>query len=100
MYNSIVNFFLPICKKYSLSLNYISDEKYGKEAFLLHRRGRIIQGVTVEQFFQVPKQIRYRELLGLLKRGLSGALDDKSTREQVYIPKRYGKIIIENGTRK
>jgi hypothetical protein len=91
---------MPMCTKYGLSLNYVPDEKYGKEAFLLHRNGRVIQGVTIEQFFQIPKQVRKRELMGLLQRGLSGALDDKSTREQVYIPKRYGKIIIDNGKRK
>ena len=94
---SIVSFFQPFCEKYNLSLNYIPDEEYGREAFLLHRKGRVIQGVTVEQFFQIPKQVRKRELLALLKRGLSGALDDISTREQVHIPRRYGKIIFENG---
>ncbi len=100
MYQSIIKFFLPFAEKYKLSLNYIPDELYGKEAFLLHRRGRVIQGVTVEQFFQIPKAIRKRELMGLLQRGLSIALDDKGSREQVHIPKRYGKIIIDNGKRR
>lgn len=93
----IVEYFRPFAERYKMSLTFIPDNVDGREAYVLHYRGKSILSVNTRQFYQVPKQARKRELLALLKRGLSGALDDGSAREQIYTTKRWGKTIIKDG---
>lgn len=95
MNNRIVDYFKSFCKRYKLSLNFIPDPQIGKEAYVLHYRGRSILTVNIQQFFQIPPKMRRKEILALFKIGLSKALDDASAQEQIYTTKRWGKIVIK-----
>lgn len=95
MKKDIIKYFEPFCKRFKLSLTYIPDTRPDREAYILHYRGRSVLSVNTKQFFQIPKLARTADILARLKVGLSGALNDEKTREQVYQPHRWGKIIIK-----
>lgn len=95
MKKDIIKFFEPFTKRYGMSLSFIPDSRSGRESYLLHYRGKIVLGVSTEQFYQIPKSARVADIMGRLKLGLNGALDDKSSREQVHTSWRMGKIIFK-----
>lgn len=43
----------------------------------------------------MPKTARINDIMGRLKRGLTPALEDPKTREQIYMPFHQGKILIK-----
>jgi hypothetical protein len=94
MRREIIDFLTEICGKYRLGLTYIPDPRPNRDCWLVHKRGRAILNMSTEMFYQIPRFVRKRQFLPLIKRGLLHSLGGGSTKDQVLSPIRYGKIII------
>ncbi len=79
---------IKVCKKYGLSAFYLPH----KDTFLIHFKGKALQGFNSEVFYQVPPDAREKQFTPLLKLGLLNNIDE-SYREQFYTKKRLGKLI-------
>lgn len=88
--SDIINFFEKWCKKYRLSLNYLS----GRDTYFLHLEGRALITFTTPQFYQVPKMARARQILPLIKKGLAQNLGEASMYEQIFMNRHLGKRLI------
>jgi hypothetical protein len=79
-----------ICERYGLSSFYLPD----RDVYMLHFKGRALQGFTTDVFFQMDPAYRERQLIGILKRGLMINID-QNNRENLYTKRRLGKIIYQ-----
>jgi hypothetical protein len=84
----IVKWIKKICKRYRLSSFYIPR----KDVYMLHFKGRSLQGFTEHVFFQMDPSYRERQLIGILKRGLMLNINENN-RDNLYTQRRLGKII-------
>ena len=88
---TIKNFCIKVCKKYGLSSFYLPD----RDVYMLHYRGKAIQGFNSTVFYQIPMVAREESILPILKRGLMLNFDE-NTRNQLYTKRRLGKKIFES----
>lgn len=77
-----------VCKKYGLSSFYLPD----RDVFMIHFKGRALQGFSSKIFYQIPMDAREKSLISILKRGLMLNIDEKN-RDNLYTKKRLGKVI-------
>lgn len=87
---SIRRWVQKVCKKYGLSSFYLPD----RDVFMIHFKGRALQGFTSSIFYQIPPDAREKGLIGILKRGLMLNIDEKN-RDNLYTKKRLGKVIYQ-----
>lgn len=88
---SIRDWCIKVCKKYKLSSFYLPD----RDVYMLHFKGKAIQGFNSRVFYQIPKVAREETILPILKRGLMLNIDEK-TRNQLFTKRRLGKLIYES----
>lgn len=77
-----------VCKKYGLSSFYLPD----RDVYMIHFKGRALQGFNSNIFYQIPIDAREKGLVGILKQGLMLNIDEKN-RDNLYTKKRLGKVI-------
>jgi hypothetical protein len=80
-----------VCKKYGLSAFYLPR----KDVYLIHYKGRALQGFNSEVFYQVPPDARERQFTPLMKLGLNNNIDEKN-RDNLYTKKKLGKLIYQS----
>lgn len=92
MYGSpqIASWIIKICKKYKLSSFYIP----GKDIYMIHFKGKALQGFNSEVFWQIPKDAREKSLMGILKRGLMLNINEKKS-ENLYTKRKLGRTLID-----
>ena len=82
---------IRICKKYGLSSFYLPH----KDIFMIHFKGRALQGFNSQVFWQIPPDARERMMTPLMKLGLNNNIDEKN-RDNLYTKRRLGKLIWES----
>lgn len=90
MRSEIKKFLKQVCGELGLSANYLIE----KDIYCIHKKGFAIQNFNTEQFYQIPRQERRRLLLGLLKRGLTHNLGEKSVKDTLNIQSQLGIRIV------
>ncbi len=91
MNSYIKNWIIKICKKYSLSSFYLPH----KDTYMIHFKGRALQGFNSNIFYQIDKDAREKQLVGILKRGLMLNIDHNN-RNNLFTKRRLGKLIYES----
>lgn len=86
---SIKRWIEKICTKYGLSAFYLPK----KDTYMIHFKGRALQGFNSEVFYQMPKDAREKGLIGILKRGLMLNINEQN-RDNLFTRRRLGKEII------
>lgn len=79
-----------MCKKYHLSSFYLPD----RDVYMIHFKGRALQGFTSQVFYQISRDAREKSLVPLLKRGLMLNINEKN-RDNLFTKRRLGKLIYE-----
>lgn len=64
-----------------------------RDVYMIHFKGKALQGFTSSVFYQIPMVAREKQLIPILKLGLRNNIDEKN-RDQLYTKKRLGKEII------
>jgi hypothetical protein len=80
-----------ICKKYGLSAFYLPH----KDTYLIHFKGKALQGFNTEVFWQMPPDAREKGLIPILKLGLNNNINENN-RQNLYTKKRLGYKIYES----
>lgn len=91
MLPDIKNWLIKICKRYGLSSFYLPD----KDTYMIHLKGRALQGFNSQVFYQIPKDAREKMYTPLIKLGLNNNIDEKN-RDNLYTKKRLGKLIYQS----
>lgn len=78
-----------ICTKHGFSAFYLPE----RDTYLIHFKGRALQGFNSNVFYQIPKVEREKGLIGILKRGLMLNINE-AHRAQLYTQRRLGKEIV------
>jgi hypothetical protein len=86
----IYNWLRKICKKYNYSSFYIPS----KDTYMIHFKGKALQGFNSEVFYQMPKDAREKSLIPILKRGLMININEKSY-NQLFTNRHLGKTIVK-----
>ena len=60
---------------------------------MIHFKGKALQGFNSQVFYQIPKDAREKELMGILKRGLMLNIDERH-RNQLYTKRKLGKELV------
>jgi hypothetical protein len=89
MRQEIVDFLKEVLPPLGLSADYMT----GKDTYLIHKQGRMIQGFTTKIFYSIPKRARKNELGPLLTFGLTSNLGN-SNNQNLFIERRVGKRIV------
>jgi hypothetical protein len=84
----IKNWTKRICKKLGLSAFYLPN----KDVFMLHFKGRALQGFNSQVFWQIPPDAREKMLTPIMKLGLNNNIDEKN-RDNLFTKKKLGKLI-------
>ena len=66
-----------------------------RDVYLIHFKGKAIQGFTSQVFYQIPMDAREKQMTPLLKRGLMLNINE-NTRANLYTQRRLGKLIFES----
>ena len=77
-----------ICKKHGLSAFYLPK----RDTYLIHFKGRALQGFDSEVFYQIPPDAREKGLIPILKLGLNNNIDEKN-RDNLFTKRKLGKHI-------
>lgn len=77
----IIEFLKPICERYGFEARYHAN----KDMYVVSYRGFAIQNFTGANFNEIPKAIRRRMYLPLLKRGLTHNIGERSTKNALNI---------------
>lgn len=85
---SITRWIIKMCQKYKLSAFYLPD----RDVYLIHFKGKALQGFNSQVFYQIPKDAREKQLIPLLKRGLMLNIEEKG-RDMLYTKRRLGHLI-------
>lgn len=78
-----------MCEKYGMNAVYSDDG----DVYAIHKRGFAIQNFTSKIFYEIPKRAREKQLLALMKRGLTHNLGENSTKNSLLIRTQYGRRI-------
>lgn len=87
----IKKWIIKVCKKHKLGAFYLPD----RDVYMIHFKGKALQGFTSSVFYQIPKVAREESILPILKRGLMLNMNEKS-RDQLHTKRRLGKLIYES----
>ena len=87
----IYRWVVKVCKKYKLSAFYLPH----KDTWMIHYKGKALQGFNTACFYQIPKDAREQTLMGILKRGLMLNMNEKN-RNNLYTKRRLGKLVYES----
>lgn len=79
-----------VCLKYGYSAFYIPK----KDTYLIHFKGKALQGFNSEVFYQMSKDAREKSLIPILKRGLMLNINEKSY-NQLFTNRHLGKVIVK-----
>ena len=88
MLPDIKNWIIKICKKYGLSSFYLPH----KDIYIIHLKGRALQGFNSNVFYQIPKDAREKMYTPLIKLGLNNNINENN-RDNLFTRKRLGKHI-------
>jgi len=88
MRKEIVTFLKGVCQHYHLNSMYFPN----KDVWYVHKKGRAIMSFTTSDFYQLPKNVRFKMFEPLLKVGLSRNLGEKY-KDQLFVNYHQGKII-------
>ena len=77
-----------VCKKLGLSAFYLPD----RDVYMLHFKGRALQGFNSQVFWQIPPDAREKMLTPIMKLGLNNNIDEKN-RDNLFTKKKLGKLI-------
>ena len=88
MLPDIKNWVKRICKKHGFSAFYLPKS----DTYLIHFKGRALQGFNTQVFYQMPKDAREKGLIPIMKLGLNNNIDEKN-RDNLYTRRRLGKHI-------
>lgn len=77
----IIDFLKPICERFNLEARYHAN----KDMYVLSYRGYAIQNFVGSNFNDIPKAVRRRQYLPLIKRGLSHNIGEKSLKHSLNI---------------
>ena len=78
------------CKRLGLSSFYLPRT----DVYMLHFKGRALQGFNSQVFWQIPPDAREKMLTPIMKLGLNNNIDEKN-RDNLHTKRRLGKIICE-----
>lgn len=87
MRKDICNFVRRACAKYKLEAVYISKS----DLYMITKKGRAVSGFTREQFYQIPRSFRMKEM-ALMLVGLNHNLGERH-KDQVFHKRNIGKRI-------
>ena len=82
---------VKICRKYNLGSFYLPL----KDTYMIHFKGKALSGFNSQVFYQIPKDAREKELIGILKRGLMLNFNENQ-RQNLYTKRRLGQLIYES----
>lgn len=88
MLPDIRNWIIKVCKKYGLSSFYLPD----RDVYMIHFKGRALQGFNSQVFYQIPKDAREKMYTPLMKLGLNNNIEEKN-RDNLFTKKKLGKLI-------
>lgn len=80
-----------VCKRQGLSAFYLPL----KDTYMIHFKGRALQGFNTQVFYQMPPDAREKGLIPILKLGLNNNIDERN-RNNLYTKRRLGKLIYES----
>jgi uncharacterized membrane protein YesL len=86
---------VPLCLHYYPS--YYQDDKFSIFSISIH--GKYLLNFTTGNFYSVPKAMRMKELLPLIKVGLAHNMGERSLKDQIQVPRRQGKCLVNRGKR-
>lgn len=89
MRKDIEKWIRKIAEKYGMNAKYLSDD----DVYVIHKRGFAIQNFTTKMFYDVPKRVREKQLLALMKRGLTHNLGENSLKDNLIVRTSYGRNI-------
>lgn len=78
-----------MCEKYGMGARYLDDG----DTYVIHKRGFAILNFTTKMFYDVPKRVREKHLLALMKRGLTHNLGENSLKNNLIVKTSYGRRI-------
>lgn len=87
----ITRWIIRMCQKYKLSSFYLPD----RDVYMIHFKGKAIQGFTSQVFYQIPRDAREKQFMPLLKRGLMLNFNENH-HGQLYTKRRLGKLIYQS----
>lgn len=87
---SIYRWVRDICLKYGYSSFYIP----AKDTYMIHFKGKALQGFNSRVFYQIPKDAREKQLVPILKRGLMLNINEKN-RDNLYTKRHIGRTIVK-----
>lgn len=82
----IVKFIQEACQKYKLEAYFIPET----QVYTLTKKGRAVQNFNAQQFYSYPKKRRMWEYNALIRAGLSHNLGERHTKEQIFLPRKFG----------
>jgi len=91
MKKDIVNFIHSLMEKYRLEAIYFPDD----DIYSIRFFGRAVQNFNSKQFYSLPKRHRMRQIVQILKLGLSHNVGERSLKDRLYLNRNLGKKIIK-----
>lgn len=89
MRRDITEFLREICERYNLGAVYHAS----RDVYVVHYRGYAIQTFRGETFYDIPKGMRRRMYLPLLKAGLAHNIGERSIKHDLNIKTQRGQVI-------
>lgn len=65
-----------------------------RDTYMIHFKGRAVQGFNSQVFWQIPPKAREEQLRGIVKSGLRLNIDNKH-RDTLYTQRKLGRTIYE-----
>ena len=88
MLPNIKTWIIKVCKKYGYSSFYLPT----KDIYMIHFKGRALQGFNSQVFYDMPKDAREKGLVPIMKLGLNNNIDEKN-RDNLFTKRKLGKHI-------
>lgn len=84
----IVAWIKKVCKSQGLSSFYITK----RDTYMIHFKGRAVQGFNSQVFWQIPPKLREKQLISIVKLGLNENINLKN-RDQFFTKFHLGRKI-------
>ena len=85
MKNEIVLWVKRAAQHYKLEAYYLPDN----DAYIMTFRGRAVMNFTSKMFYQIPKNVRFKQIMLMMKLGLNHNFGEKY-RNQLFLPRKIG----------
>lgn len=85
---SITRWIKQVCKKQNLGAFFMP----AKDTYMIHFKGKALQGFNSKVFYHMPKIAREKQLVSILKLGLRLNIDEKN-RQNLYTKRKLGHTI-------